>query len=147
MFQERIYPYLLVFFQLSSLVYLLSSAPFLTTGYAGILIESVGAFTGLLAIYTMRIGNFNITPRNKKNGQLVTKGIYGVIRHPMYFAQLLFLLPLLIDYYNLTRLIVFCVLMITLLLKIQFEETHLVTHFKGYAAYQEKTKKIFPFIY
>ena len=147
MFQEKIYPYLLVIIQLSSLVYLLSSAPFLTTGYAGILIESVGVFTGLLAIYTMRIGNFNITPRNKKNGQLVTKGIYGVIRHPMYFAHLLVLLPLIIDYYDLTRLIVFCVLMVTLLLKIQFEETHLVVHFEGYAAYQEKTKKIFPFIY
>ena len=147
MFQEKIYPYLLVIIQFASVVYLLSSAPVLASGYAGILIESVGIFTGLLAIYTMRIGNFNITPKNKKNGQLVTNGIYAVIRHPMYLAHLLVLLPLLIDYYNFTRLTVFCVLMIALLLKIQFEETHLLDHFKDYRAYQRKTKKIFPFVY
>ena len=147
MFQEKIYPYLLVFFQFSSLVYLLTSAPVLATGYAGILIQSVGVFVGLLAIYTMGIGNFNITPQNKKGGRLISSGIYSVIRHPMYFAHLLFLLPLIIDYYDYVRLIVFCVLMITLLLKIQFEEKHLVIHFKDYRAYQQKTKKIFPFIY
>lgn len=95
----------------------------------------------------MGIGNFNITPRNKNDGQLVTQGIYKLIRHPMYFAQLVALLPLVIDYYSLIRLAVFFWLIITLLLKINFEEEHLTEHFQGYSDYRKKTKKLIPFIY
>ena len=147
MFKEKIYPYILVALQFSCLIYLFSSAPLLASGYAGILVESLGIFIGLHAIYTMGIGNFNITPTNKENGKLVTNGIYKVIRHPMYLSHFLILIPLLIDYYTLPRLLAFCLLMLTLLLKIQFEETHLIHHFNGYSNYQKRTKKIFPFIY
>lgn len=147
MFQEKIYPYILVISQFICLVYILSTAPQLPSGYAGILIESAGIFIGILAIFNMGIGNFNISPKNKENGQLITQGIYKVVRHPMYIAQLLALLPLIIDYYDFTRLAAFLILFITLLLKINFEETHLVSHFTGYSEYQKKTKKIIPFIY
>lgn len=147
MFREKIYPYLLVFSQLASLVYILTSEPALATGYAGILIESTGIFLGILAIFNMGIGNFNITPKNKNDGQLVTHGIYKLIRHPMYFAQLVALLPLVIDYYSFIRLAVYFVLIITLLLKIDFEEVHLTEHFDGYSNYRKITKKLIPFIY
>jgi protein-S-isoprenylcysteine O-methyltransferase Ste14 len=147
MFREKIYPYLLVFLQLGSLVYILSSEPALARGYAGILVESAGIFLGVLAILNMGIGNFNVTPRNKNGGQLVTHGIYKLIRHPMYFAQLVALLPLIFDYFTFLRLAVYLVLLVTLLLKIKFEEESLSEHFSGYPAYMEKTKKLIPFIY
>lgn len=147
MFREKIYPYILVFFQLGSLIYILVSAPALSKTYAGILVESTGIFLGVLAIFNMGFGNFNVTPKNKEDGKLVTRGIYKVIRHPMYFAQLVAVLPLVIDYYSIDRLIVFFVLFVTLLLKINFEETHLIKHFEGYSEYMKKTKKMIPFVY
>lgn len=147
MFREKIYPYLLVFSQLSCLVYILSSAPALAGGYAGILVESAGIFLGILAIFNMGIGNFNISPKKKDDGKLVTHGIYTLIRHPMYFAQLVALLPLVIDYFTYLRLGVYLILLITLLLKINFEEASLSKHFSGYLSYMKKTKKLIPFIF
>ncbi len=145
--RELIYPYLLVFIQFICLAYLFVSAPVISSGYAGILIESVGIFLGGLAVVNMRIGNFNISPTNKENGTMVTHGIYSVIRHPMYFAQLLLFLPLVIDYYTYLRLSAFLLLLITLLLKIRYEESHLVDHYSGYRDYMKRTKKLIPFIY
>jgi protein-S-isoprenylcysteine O-methyltransferase Ste14 len=147
MFKEKIYPYLLVVSQMSCLIFLLASGPLLATGYAGILIESTGVFIGLLAIYQMGIGNFNVTPINKENGHLVNTGIYKFVRHPMYFAQLLALLPLVVDYYSFARLSAMLILLITLLLKINYEESHLVKHFDGYADYMKHSKKMIPYIY
>ena len=147
MFRETIYPYLLVLVQFACLAFLFYSAPVIAGGYAGILIESLGLFLGILAIFNMRIGNFNISPHNRSGGKLVTHGIYGVIRHPMYFAQLLMLLPLVIDYYSQLRLAAFLLLMVTLLLKIRYEEAHLVHHYEGYREYMQKTKKLIPYIF
>jgi len=147
MFYEKIYPYILVFFQLTSLVYLLSSAPYIAFDYSGILIEVAGVFLGLISIFVMGVGNANVAPIPKKNGELITSGPYRVIRHPMYLAQLIAVLPLVIDYFTWLRLVVFVLLIITLLVKMVFEEKHLKQQFPDYAEYVAKTKKIIPFIY
>jgi protein-S-isoprenylcysteine O-methyltransferase Ste14 len=147
MFKEKIYPYFLVVLQLGSLVYLFVTAPVFARGYGGILIECVGIFLGGLAVITMKPGNFNISPTLKQNGNLVTSGIYSVIRHPMYLAQLILVLPLVIDYFNLPRLVVFILLLAVLLIKIRIEERQLAAHFPEYTDYQQKTKKLIPFIY
>lgn len=146
-FKVKIYPYLLATVQLSSLVFILVSAPSIAQDYGGMLVECAGLFLGLLAIFQMGIGNFNITPRIKKDGVLVTSGIYGVIRHPMYLAQLVLLLPLVIDYFTYLRLAVWLLLFVVLFLKMNYEEKSLVLHFEGYAPYMEKTKRLIPFIY
>ncbi|NOX85059.1 MAG: isoprenylcysteine carboxylmethyltransferase family protein [Chlorobi bacterium] len=147
MFKEKIYPYLLVFLQLASLIYLLSSAPAIANDYSGILIEAAGIFLGIVAIYTIRIGNFNITPTPKTNGQLVTTGPYSVVRHPMYLAQLVALLPLVFDYFSWMRLGVFVLLIIVLLLKIVYEEKRLHQQFPDYKAYVLRTKRMLPYLY
>lgn len=147
MFKEKIYPYLLVASQFFCLIFVFTTAPVIASGYAGILVESLGVFMGVLAIFTMGIGNFNVAPLNKEDGSLVTNGIYKFIRHPMYIGQLLAILPLLIDYFSYARIAVFVLLLITLLLKISFEESHLVTHFEGYKDYQKTSWKLIPYIY
>lgn len=147
MFYEKIYPYILVAIQICCLVYILISGPLLASGYAGIFIESMGLFLGILAIFVMKIGNFNISPRLKENGKLVTNGPYSFIRHPMYLAQLVALLPLVIDYFSWLRLGAFAILTITLVLKIKYEESLLRLKFKQYPTYANKTKRLIPFIY
>ena len=147
MFKEKIYPYILVFLQFACLIYEFTSAPVFARGYAGILVEFAGIFLGIVAVLTMRPGNFNISPKNKQNGTLVTSGPYAYIRHPMYLAQLIVLIPLVIDYFDIPRLLVFILLIIVLLLKIAYEEPRLTAHFAGYSDYIKKTKKLIPFIY
>lgn len=145
--KEKIYPYFLATIQLSCLIFLLVSAPSIAQDYGGLLVECAGLFLGLLAVFQMGIGNFNITPRIKENGVLVTSGIYSIIRHPMYLAQLVLLLPLLIDYFSYLRLVVWLLLFIVLFFKMSYEEKSLKIHFGGYSAYVKRTKKLIPFIY
>ncbi len=145
--KKRFLPYVLVTIQLSSLLFLLGSAPMLAYSPEGMLVEVTGLFLGILAIFTMRIGNFRITPLIKSGGQLVTSGIYSYIRHPMYLAQVVLVAPLVVDYFSWIRLGVIVLLCVDLLVKIRFEEKLLVAHFDGYAAYQKKTWKVLPFVY
>ncbi|MDP2721978.1 MAG: isoprenylcysteine carboxylmethyltransferase family protein [Bacteroidales bacterium] len=144
---KKLFPYLLVFIQLSSLLFLLVSAPALALTPQGLLVEVAGIFLGLRAIYIMNIGNFNISPLIRANAILVEKGPYKYIRHPMYLAQVVMVAPLVVDYFTWIRMAVIMLLIVNLLVKIQFEEKQLESHFPGYAEYRQKTWKLIPFLY
>ena len=146
-FKEKIYPSLLAFIQLGSLVYLLVSGPVIANSFAGILIEASGVFLGLLAIYIMRPGNFNIRPIVKSDAILIRTGPYRIIRHPMYLAQVIAVIPLVWESFSYWRLTVLIILILVLLIKIFYEEKRLILHFKEYSAYMEESKRLIPFIY
>lgn len=145
--KDNIYPYILVTIQLSCLFFIAVSGPLLSDNTGGMLMESAGVFLALLAIYTIKVQNINIAPIVKQNSKLVTSGPYRIIRHPMYIAQLLAVLPLVTDYFSWYRLAAILILLVTLLVKVEYEEKQLLNHFEGYAKYQKTTKKLIPFIY
>ena len=147
MFKEKIYPSLLVFIQLLCLAYILTSAPAIADDYSGILIEAAGIFLAIVAIFTIGMGNINITPTPKTDGHLVTSGPYSVVRHPMYLAQLVAILPLVFDYFSWIRFGVFVLLIIVLLLKIVYEEKRLMLQFPEYKEYASRTKKLLPYLF
>lgn len=147
MTNSKLYPYFLVTIQLGCLLYILVSGPVISNNAAGLLIECAGIFLALLAIYVIKINNFNITPTVKQNSELITSGPYRIIRHPMYIAQLIAALPLVIDYFSWPRFIAFLILLIILLVKIEYEEKLLIAHFPDYMAYKERTSKLIPYVY
>jgi protein-S-isoprenylcysteine O-methyltransferase Ste14 len=148
MFKEKIYPYLLATIQLGSLAFVGLSAPVIAKSWNGILLESAGIFLAVHAIYVAGVHNVNITPTPKQGAVLITNGPYRIIRHPMYLAQVVALIPLVSDYFTLIRFSILILLIITLILKMHYEEKGLVRQFgEAYIAYREKTKKVLPFIY
>lgn len=148
MFKEKIYPYLLATIQLGSLAFVGLSAPAIAKSWSGILLESAGLFLAVQAIYVAGVRNVNITPTPKQDAVLITSGPYRIIRHPMYLAQVVALIPLVSDYFTLIRFGILILLIITLILKMYYEEKGLVSQFgEAYIAYREKTKKVLPFIY
>ncbi|OFY49307.1 MAG: hypothetical protein A2W85_15615 [Bacteroidetes bacterium GWF2_41_31] len=144
---KKLTPYLLVFVQLSSLLFLFVSAPMLSISGPGLLVEAAGVFFGLRAIFVMKIGNFRIAPLIKVGSVLVTSGPYKYIRHPMYLAQVVVVAPLVVDYFSWVRLAVILILIVNLLVKIQFEEKQLINHFPDYAEYRKNSWKLIPFLY
>lgn len=148
MFKEKIYPNLLVTIQLGSLAYLALSGKLLAGTALGILVEAGGVILGIVAIYVAGADNVNIAPLPKEGGRLITTGPYRYIRHPMYLAQVVAFIPLVVTYYTPLRLAVILALTIALLLKMPYEEKGLIGQFgEDYKAYKAKTKKVIPFIY
>ncbi len=145
--RDKFFPYLLVVVQISCLIFIFVSGPFLSNNTSGLLIECTGVFFTLHSIYVMKIRNFNITPTIKQDSELITSGPYRIIRHPMYIGQLIAVLPLVIDYFSWYRFSAFAILAIILMVKINYEEKLLLAHFTDYRAYMKRTKKLIPYLY
>ena len=112
-----------------------------------LMIELLGLGLGIWAVYSMRIGNFNIVPDPLARSKLVTTGPYRLIRHPMYLALLLTTLPLVINEFDLFRIVIWLVLLFNLLLKLNYEENLLVIELAGYDQYVRKSARLIPFLY
>lgn len=84
----------------------------------------------------------------QKGQVVVSTGLYGLVRHPMYFAALLLFLAMpfvLGSYIALIPMLVFPVAMV---LRIRNEEAVLMAGLEGYAAYAQKTRyRLIPYIW
>ncbi len=139
---------LLVFTQALMLIYLFLSGPVAPRNIIVGTLEILGIILGLWALWTMRISTFQITPDVAPGSVLVTNGPYSFIRHPMYTAVLLIAFGLLLNEFNILRLVATIILVIDLIIKTIYEEQLLLKHFKKeYEDYQKKTKRFIPFIY
>ncbi len=145
--KNSIQPYLLVFFQFSTLFGMMFTGPIFVNGFVLISIQVLAIFLGLWAIYVMRIGNFNIVPEPVENGVLRESGPYQLIRHPMYTSILLFAIPELIYYFTWWRFLLFILLLISLIAKLTYEESRLLQEYSGYGDYRKKTKRLIPFVF
>ena len=86
-------------------------------------------------------------PVPRLNSKFVKRGIYSVIRHPMYLSVILFVFSCLIYFQAVCTLIPFLLLIYFFTRKIVFEEKLLVEKFPGYKSYQSETKKLLPYVY
>jgi protein-S-isoprenylcysteine O-methyltransferase Ste14 len=114
---------------------------------AGKLFFYSGMLLGIWAIVAMPPASLTIHPVPKTGGSLAFKGPYRLIRHPMYAAVILVSFSQLFDYFGLKNVSCFIILTGALIAKIIMEEKLLVEKYSGFAAYQQKTKKIIPFVW
>lgn len=136
-----------VFIQFLCLVLVAITGPLVAYNKLYLVIEIIGLLVGMWAVWTMKIGKFRITPDIPQNGRLVTSGPYGYIRHPMYTSLLMITLALVLDRFSLLRLFLWLVLSFDLLMKLNYEEKLLSEHFKDYASYKQRTKRLIPFVF
>lgn len=113
---------------------------------AAIALLTLGIVLRISAFSILR-GNFStsITPANE--GKLITNGIYGYIRHPLYLGLIFVSLSGMI-YFNVRVSWVFFVAeLVFILQRINKEEIFLHDRFPEYAVYVRKANKLIPFIY
>ncbi len=137
----------LVFIQFSTLGLILLIERSLPSTTALQIISLIGIALGIWAIYSMQIGNFRIVPDTKPNSVFKNIGPYQLIRHPMYLALIIFILPFVVSEPNAAKIILFGIFFINMLIKLNYEEQLLLKKFEEYTAYKKKTYRLIPFIY
>ena len=84
----------------------------------------------------------------QENQKVITTGLYGIVRHPMYLATLFMFLPLPLILGSFWGLVPFAFYPVIIIVRIINEEKLLLKELSGYKEYTEKTKyRLIPFIW
>lgn len=94
-------------------------------------------------LFYNRIGNWSVLPQPKKNSQLIEKGPYRWMRHPMYSALLLGALGFVFHNQTMQSVISFILLVVILLIKARYEERLLIRQFPQYQQYKVRVTNRF----
>ena len=86
-------------------------------------------------------------PYPRDDGQLVTTGVYGIVRHSLYSGLILGTLALSLGQLSLSHLAVALVLAVVLNAKASQEEVWLSDRYPAYADYRQRVKKLVPWVY
>lgn len=88
------------------------------------------------------------TIKVEKDQQLIDKGLYKIVRHPMYFATILMFLSMPLILGSIFSFIVFLMYIPLIAIRAVNEEKVLEKELNGYAEYKKKVKyRIIPFIW
>ena len=84
----------------------------------------------------------------QENQKVISTGLYGVIRHPMYFATLLMFIPIPLILGSFWGIIPFAFYPVIIIIRIVNEEKVLTDGLEGYSEYKKKVKyRLIPFIW
>ena len=107
----------------------------------------LGGTIGLWAFLTMGLRNLRVFPEVPQHGKLIVCGPYRWVRHPMYTSLLLITLAWLVEDPLPWRMALWVGLVITLLVKLQYEEQLLLARFPLYEEYRMQTTRLLPFLF
>ena len=84
----------------------------------------------------------------QENQQVVSTGLYGIVRHPMYAATLLLFLSMPLVLASLWSFVIMLIYIPIIALRIRNEEQVLERELKGYTEYKQRVRyKVIPFIW
>lgn len=142
----RIFP-ILIFFQLFGII-VVEFPRNIPLQIVGLLLVILGVFTSISARKTLshnwtHAAEYQI----KKDHELVTKGVYRYIRHPIYAGLLVAYTGAELILQSYLFIIVFLVIFLLIYIQGKQEEKILLKHFgKKYEEYMKKTKMLFPYV-
>jgi protein-S-isoprenylcysteine O-methyltransferase Ste14 len=84
---------------------------------------------------------------NTTEGELVTKGPYSVLRHPIYASLIYFFLSCVISYPVIETIAAVGLITTGLFARMLIEEHFLLANYPEYAGYKKRTKRVIPFIF
>ncbi len=84
----------------------------------------------------------------QENQKVIDTGLYGIVRHPMYFATVLLFLAMPLVLGSLISFVIFLVYPFIIAKRIKGEEAFLERELQGYKEYKEKVKyRLIPFVW
>jgi protein-S-isoprenylcysteine O-methyltransferase Ste14 len=100
--------------------------------FAGLAIAVIGLFVFLRGLITMKT-------LESYEGDLITRGIYSKIRHPMYLGFICWLIGFPVFYGGLYSMVLALVFIVNVLFWRNLEEKELIIRFPGYKEYKKST--------
>jgi protein-S-isoprenylcysteine O-methyltransferase Ste14 len=91
--------------------------------------------------------NLTPLPHPKNDGELVTSGVYGVVRHPIYSGVIFLTIAYRCWQWSLIHAIGAIIFLLFFDIKARKEESWLSNKFADYDAYRSQVKKLTPGIY
>ena len=111
--------------------------------WAGALLCVAGLLVMAAALAAMgRV--MQVSPMPKEDGHLITRGVYGRLRHPMYTAITLVVIGMAMREPRLLVAVAGVALVILLLAKARYEESLLLQRYPDYAQYRRGTWGVIP---
>lgn len=92
-------------------------------------------------------GSLTPLPYPREDGQLIQTGIYGWVRHPLYSGIILVAKAYALSQLSLSHVAGTLLLLLFLNVKAGREETWLSQKYTEYAAYQQRVKKLIPWVF
>ena len=135
------------------------AAPFLTSQYSGwsdpwstigrvlgILFMALGGLLALAGLGSLG-RNLAAVPHPKEDASLVEQGAYKIVRHPIYSGIILGAFGWALIMNSVVTILLAAILFLFFDVKSRREEKWLCLKFSNYAAYQQRVRKLLPFIY
>lgn len=114
--------------------------------YSGGLFLAIGGYLGTSGV--LNLGkNLTPFPRPRESGFLVTQGIYGFVRHPIYSGLIFGTLGWSLIISNAIGLLFVLILFVFFDAKSRREERWLAERYPKYSEYKKSVKKLIPWIY
>ena len=121
----------------------LPQKPLLT--YLGYMIATFGTILSVRSSKQIRLKEFLGLKSDPKNQKLITSGLYGKMRHPLYLGLLMIFLGYVLVSAQYTALVHFICLVVYLPFGIYFEEKNLIDQYgDAYLNYQKNVPMLFP---
>lgn len=139
--------YLLVALQLLCIALFAVSGHVVARNPFFLIMEAGALGLGVWAIATLRPGKFNITPDVPAHAEMMERGPYRLIRHPMYTSLIVGAGALVADDFSWLRCGLWIALSGVLIAKLHYEEQLLRAAFFRYDDYAKRTYRLIPFMY
>ncbi len=107
----------------------------------------VGGGLALAGLLRLGVDNLSALPHPRDEAQLVERGIYGLVRHPIYGGLVAGAAGWGLLTHSLPALALTAALWGWFELKARYEEAGLRAKFAGYAAYARRVRKFWPYVY
>lgn len=111
--------------------------------WTGIALGIIGLIITVIAASTLG-KSLSPYPTPSAQNQLITSGIFAMIRHPIYTGILFFLLGFSLITGGVSRMILFVAAAILFSRKAAYEEEQLILKYPNYSNYKRKTGKFLP---
>jgi protein-S-isoprenylcysteine O-methyltransferase Ste14 len=109
---------------------------------AGNALSAMGVVVLAAALFALR-GTVQIEPAPKGGRELVQRGVYRFLRHPIYTGIVLCVTGLCLKAPSVAGCLAGLLVLLFLALKVRVEERYLLAAYPGYAPYRERTLGVF----